>query len=91
MTDQRILVLCSIVEFFRKHHFSPSHREIADYIDAKRSSWYIHTSTSSIRFHLQELHKRGYIYYEPGVARGYAPTLEGMELIRSLFPESAKI
>lgn len=89
MTDQRLLVLRYIVEYSAQHHFSPSHRDICEYVDTQRPRLdNALTSTSTVRFHLRELHKMEYIYYEQGVSRGYAPTQKGMDLIREMYLES---
>lgn len=83
MTSQRRNVLWYVVEYQEIHHFSPSYHEIMAHIDSLREpNDPRHVSTSSVGYHFQELSRLGFMYYEPNVARGYAPTQAGIELVK---------
>jgi len=83
MTAQRLAVLVFIVGYHAEHKFSPAQREICDHVDSKRPFHSLRKmSTSTAKYQIDCLIKADYLTGEPRIARGYAPTAEGIQYVK---------
>ncbi len=77
-SEKRLKVLEFIHQYTQRHSRPPTVREIGQALDI--------SSTSHVKYYLDQLAERGLIYREPGVSRGLRLAKAALDLLGESFP-----